>query len=1616
MANLQKEKEWFDQLHKSQLEDLKVFMKPKYFNVFNGVIDKYSDSAHFIYELLQNADDAGATEVKMELLANKFIFTHNGRRRFTISNPATEEEDKKIGKLGDINSICSIGFSSKNFESEIKENKIGKFGVGFKAVFQYTSTPQIYDSPFCFKIDNFIVPTLLVDKTYQKGGKTVIVMPFNHKEISSGKAYEEISQKLNNLDYPQLFLHHIDTISWNTPEKSDKIEKILEKLGDNRDINYFLYTLKKKSGDRQRILLLKRTISIREQGKHEISIGYHIDHGRIATKTIRNIHCFFPTNENIGTCYEIHAPFALVDNRQQIKRNNEINTSLFEEIAQLAADSLIILRDWEGYDKNKLLNDNILHLIKYDTSSYDEDCYWNNKIENYFIESYKNIFEEECEPLFLSRNGVYLTKNEGWWSPEDIQRLFSDEQINDLTALSFENTNYEDEEDDSEESPYYGFILCTLTQRDIDESSIEIDKLTGEGIANKITSEFMQKQPLEWLNNFYDYVLRRRLVEEYEINKGNFSKAPMKYAKIMKNQEGNFIAAYNRNNKPQIFFYEEGLTSQQASINFDLYQNSGKFRDLIKELKIKIPSPLDSIRLQINRIQGNSSFLVSEINNIFISLIKFYNSCSREEQGNVLSLVKESKIFICDNNDSSDLILQIPKNIYNGLPILREYFRLYTTDDRQFLNDKKRYFFNKDSYKICIDAVGIEDFNHFINQLGLKDKPEIIIDSLYLTSEERKHRHNENVYKKEFPSLEGLISVLDNIEKGKGSKKLSLFIWDLLVETYKNDKNFFKNNISTYFYYRERIQEWTYNSLLIELRRCRWLFVNNELRSINKNAYKEDLIEQGYAYDPNFIKLLEIPSTPNIQEAQIISEMSEGTQETFALGKKLQEIGISSIDEVKQMQEELNRYKAKEESIVKVELEREEKAKIREKFIESKNDLPKRKESKELNGSDFDSPDNERAKSSNRTQTQNKKSIEDILNGFEEKAKIQKEELEKVASIRERIESALKYSYEWLTSLMELEVQSQGTSSVSGRKALYISFDAINFNQKDEQILILSEPSRYIPGVLEDIDSLPVTFVFNNGTNEKFSFDSVSVKNDTLILKCGLNNKKSVDLIRKNVNLISHAFIEVNEPIDILKNWQTTINGMGLEPEFSLKDFLRDDLEFIFGPPGTGKTTTLADKINGLIQEAKGEIKILVLAPTNKACDVLTRKLLERSVGADDWIWRFVKTDDSNIEEEELVYGRESQLGRQKKVCVISTIERYAFDGFNDGDLKSLEWDYVFIDEASMIPLYKILPPLFNQAIKKVIISGDPFQIEPIVNIDLWKGENIYTMVKLENFVNPKTEPFQFKVIPLMTQYRSIPSIGELFSGYLYGSKLSHHRKSSDHRILNLGVPENPLNVISFPVDRESIFDLKRLSGSNIQIYSVLFTVEFLKYLTKNLKKNHAGEPVKIGIISPYSAEIQAIQKIYNQSCIADDNIEVVFGSAHGFQGDQCDIIIAVINPPASGLKRAADMTFVNNKNILNVAISRASDYLFLLIPQKDYENFDSLYEIKKIGKKMNSLKCSFSTSDKIEKIMFGESHHIENNTFVTSHKMTNVFNNPFTKYEVRIDENAIDIQINDIV
>jgi len=145
--------EYFEALTANRKEAAKALDSFALRGVRNSVVEKYSDQAHFIYELIQNADDAKATSARFTLFSNRLVFVHNGTRRFTVSNPASETDDLKASILGDINAITAVGGSNKTDEATI-----GKFGVGFKAVFQYTATPYIYDSNVSFKIERFIVP------------------------------------------------------------------------------------------------------------------------------------------------------------------------------------------------------------------------------------------------------------------------------------------------------------------------------------------------------------------------------------------------------------------------------------------------------------------------------------------------------------------------------------------------------------------------------------------------------------------------------------------------------------------------------------------------------------------------------------------------------------------------------------------------------------------------------------------------------------------------------------------------------------------------------------------------------------------------------------------------------------------------------------------------------------------------------------------------------------------------------------------------------------------------------------------------------------------------------------------------------------------------------------------------------------------------------------------------------------------------------------------------------------------------------------------------------------------------------------------------------------------
>ena len=106
----------------------------------------YSDSNHFVYELLQNAEDAfdkstgvSASKVVIEYYPDKLVFYHNGK-------PFDE---------ADVRGVSSMLMGTKDRDDA---QTIGRFGMGFKSVFKYTYQPEIYSDDEGFIIKNYLLP------------------------------------------------------------------------------------------------------------------------------------------------------------------------------------------------------------------------------------------------------------------------------------------------------------------------------------------------------------------------------------------------------------------------------------------------------------------------------------------------------------------------------------------------------------------------------------------------------------------------------------------------------------------------------------------------------------------------------------------------------------------------------------------------------------------------------------------------------------------------------------------------------------------------------------------------------------------------------------------------------------------------------------------------------------------------------------------------------------------------------------------------------------------------------------------------------------------------------------------------------------------------------------------------------------------------------------------------------------------------------------------------------------------------------------------------------------------------------------------------------------------
>ena len=756
------EKSYFDSLIKSRKEGADVFDKPEYRGVKKSVVDKYSDQAHFIYELLQNADDAKATSARFVLNEDNLVFAHNGTKKFSVSNPETHEKDDEKGILGDINSITSIGSSSK------KENSIGKFGVGFKSVFQYTNTPHIYDQNFLFKIERFIVPKLLdADHQDRKKEETLFMFPFDKPEQINKEVYQHIENRLKTLEFPILFLSNLKRIEYKISDSTGYYEKSISETYHTKDIHAELLNLsatyKDKSKNDKLWLFSRKT-----EDNLSYSVGFFLDDSGNLKPYRSKAFCYFTTQKDTGLNFIVHAPFLLTDSREGIKEGDPHNLKMLSLLSKLAAESFLVLKDIGVKNNKPLITDNIFEIIPYQST-----CDFNDS----FYTEIKNTFQ--THPILPSTDSYTTKDNACWASRNEHTNIFSNEQLTEL--LNKSNVKW---------------VFISKSRENVTGKLLEyIDSLVPlhldeDKLIESITASFIEKQTIDWLHNLYKWLSRSEKRQYLS-----------KTVPIFLNKKNKAVKAFDRDGswklQPVLFLPIEG-GSGFDTINESLITDE-EMIEVIEKLGIKKPSLKDEIIMHILPKYINNTILneteLSSYKNDFKKIFKCYLECPHGDIDDFLKLLKKYHFILYKFESDENQYLGKAGELYFPTEGLKKWFEVnpetkFVVDDFYASYDKIDDFFSKLGMKkkVRINSHNLEKKNAY----KVKDLCEKLAREI---SDKKRQAY---MYRKVYPRftmpqmywesrkwkemrIDTLAMNIKDVEKNKDFEK-SIYIWDSLLK------------------------------------------------------------------------------------------------------------------------------------------------------------------------------------------------------------------------------------------------------------------------------------------------------------------------------------------------------------------------------------------------------------------------------------------------------------------------------------------------------------------------------------------------------------------------------------------------------------------------------------------------------------------------------------------------------------------------------------------------------------------------------------------------------------------------------------------------------------------
>ena len=437
------------------------------------------------------------------------------------------------------------------------------------------------------------------------------------------------------------------------------------------------------------------------------------------------------------------------------------------------------------------------------------------------------------------------------------------------------------------------------------------------------------------------------------------------------------------------------------------------------------------------------------------------------------------------------------------------------------------------------------------------------------------------------------------------------------------------------------------------------------------------------------------------------------------------------------------------------------------------------------------------------------------------------------------------------------------------------------------------------------------------------------------------------------------------------------------------------DVAFIHGPPGTGKTTTLVQAIRYTIKEEK---QVLVCAPSNAAVDLLVDKLSEQGLQAlrighparvteqslsktlDHRIsmhphykeLRDLRKRMEQVRSTAFKYKRkfgyhekeQRRLLMQEAKLLKADADQLEFYIINDllqtmdaicctlvgashPVLRGKKFRTAFIDEAgqSLEPASWI--PLLRS--HRVVLAGDHQQLPPTIkSLEASRGGLAKTLFEkgIEN------QPHLVSM--LQVQYRMHEKIMEFSSRYFYEDKLIAHESVRSHLLRPHLQPVTFIDTAGCGYNEKQ--DPETLSRMNAEEAALL--IHQAEVLVEDVGVNAwLDEEITVGIITPYSAQVDQLHKLAEASAILEPLYRyITINTVDAFQGQERDvIIISFVRSNDKG-----EVGFLADIRRTNVAMTRARKKLIMIGDSATLSSHPFYLEVLEFVQKEGFYKSAF--------------------------------------------------------